>query len=126
MMAAAVSQAEITADRTSVFPRYLDWAYPNIERAEGVRLYRTDGGEILDACGGGAMVACLGHGRHDLAEAAARQAEELSRIMPGTWRSRLLKWCSAIACSTSACCFAFPARLQSMLAQSEQSVGGMA
>jgi adenosylmethionine-8-amino-7-oxononanoate aminotransferase len=70
--------AEIAADRTSVFPRDLDWLYPNIERGEGVRLYRVDGTELLDACGGGAMAAVLGHGRRDLAEAAARQAERLS------------------------------------------------
>jgi adenosylmethionine-8-amino-7-oxononanoate aminotransferase len=72
--------ALIRADETNVFPRYLDWAYPNIERAEGVRLFRTDGTEILDACGGGAMVACLGHGRLDIVDAAARQADQLSYV----------------------------------------------
>jgi hypothetical protein len=72
--------ALIRADETNVFPRYLDWAYPNIERAEGVRLFRTDGTEILDACGAGAMVACLGHGRLDIVDAAARQAEQLSYV----------------------------------------------
>jgi adenosylmethionine-8-amino-7-oxononanoate aminotransferase len=79
-MTTAELHAEVAADRTSVFPRYLDWAYPNIERAEGVRLYRTDGAEILDACGGGAMVACLGHGRQDIVAAAAEQAERLSYV----------------------------------------------
>ncbi|HEX3255180.1 MAG TPA: aminotransferase class III-fold pyridoxal phosphate-dependent enzyme [Gaiellaceae bacterium] len=72
--------ALIRADETNVFPRYLDWAYPNIERAEGVRLFRTDGTEILDACGAGAMVACLGHGRLDIVDAAARQADQLSYV----------------------------------------------
>ena len=72
--------AEITADRTNVFPRDLDWVYPNIERGEGVRLYRVDGRELLDGCGGGAMVAVLGHGRRDIVEAAARQAERLSYV----------------------------------------------
>ena len=70
--------AEITADETNVFPRDLNWVYPNIEWGEGVRLYRVDGRELLDACGGGAMVAVLGHGRRDIVEAAARQAERLS------------------------------------------------
>jgi adenosylmethionine-8-amino-7-oxononanoate aminotransferase len=70
----------VGADETHVFPRDLDWQYPNIERAEGVRLRRADGVEILDACGGGAMVACLGHGRRDIVDAAARQAEELSYV----------------------------------------------
>jgi adenosylmethionine-8-amino-7-oxononanoate aminotransferase len=72
--------ALVRADETNVFPRDLDWAYPNIERAEGVRLFRTDGTEILDACGAGAMVACLGHGRLDIVDAAARQAEQLSYV----------------------------------------------
>ena len=62
-----------------VFPRLLDAACASsIERGEGVWLYGVDGREILDACGGGAMVASLGHGRRDIVEAAARQAEELS------------------------------------------------
>ena len=72
--------AEITADRTNVFPRDLNRVYPNIERGEGVRLYRADGRELLDACGGGAMVAVLGHGRRDIVEAAAKQAERLSYV----------------------------------------------
>jgi adenosylmethionine-8-amino-7-oxononanoate aminotransferase len=61
----------------AVFPRVLDQAYPIVERGEGVWLYDADGRQILDACGGGAMVTCLGHGRDDIVEAAARQAEEL-------------------------------------------------
>jgi adenosylmethionine-8-amino-7-oxononanoate aminotransferase len=68
----------ITADQTNVFPRLLDLAYPNIERGEGVRLYTTDGFEVLDACSGGAMVACLGHGNEEIVEAARRQSEQLS------------------------------------------------
>jgi adenosylmethionine-8-amino-7-oxononanoate aminotransferase len=72
--------AEITADRTNVFPRLLDLAYPNVERGEGVHLYMTDGFEVLDACSGGAMVACLGHGNTEVVDAARRQAERISYI----------------------------------------------
>jgi adenosylmethionine-8-amino-7-oxononanoate aminotransferase len=68
----------IRADRTAVFPRSLDLAYPSIERGEGVWLTTTDGRTILDACSGGAMVACLGHGVRELAAAAAEQAERIS------------------------------------------------
>jgi adenosylmethionine-8-amino-7-oxononanoate aminotransferase len=75
-----VLQAEIRSDDTNVFPRVLDATYPNVERGEGVWLYRADGRAILDACGGGAMVACLGHGRRDIVEAAAKQAERLAYI----------------------------------------------
>ncbi len=73
-------QAQIAADETSVFPRFLDRAYPNVERGEGVRLYLTDGREILDACSGGAMVANLGHGAREIVDAAAAQAEQLAYI----------------------------------------------
>src|SRR5215210_238149 len=76
----AATAAVVTSDRTKVFPRLLDAACVTIERGEGVRLYATDGREILDACGGGAMVASLGHGRRDIVDAAARQAEELSYV----------------------------------------------
>jgi adenosylmethionine-8-amino-7-oxononanoate aminotransferase len=71
-------RGEIRADETSVFPRLLDLAYPNVERGEGVRLTLADGREILDACSGGAMVACLGHGVREVAAAAAAQAERIS------------------------------------------------
>lgn len=68
----------VTADKTSVFPRFLDLAYPNIERGHGVWLETTGGEKILDGCSGGAMVACLGHGLREIAEAAAKQAEQLA------------------------------------------------
>ena len=68
----------IRAEDTAVFPRFLDLAYPNIERGEGVWLTTSDGRRILDACSGGAMVASLGHGVPELAAAAAEQAERIS------------------------------------------------
>ncbi|HSS62219.1 MAG TPA: aminotransferase class III-fold pyridoxal phosphate-dependent enzyme [Candidatus Limnocylindrales bacterium] len=67
--------ATVRADQTSVFPRFLDLAYPNIERGQGVWLETAAGDRILDACSGGAMVACLGYGVREIVEAAARQAE---------------------------------------------------
>jgi adenosylmethionine-8-amino-7-oxononanoate aminotransferase len=72
--------ADVHADQTSVLPRMLDLAYPSVERGAGVRLWTTDGREILDACSGGAMVACLGHGVAPVVEAAARQAREIGYI----------------------------------------------
>ncbi|MDQ2943356.1 MAG: aminotransferase class III-fold pyridoxal phosphate-dependent enzyme, partial [Candidatus Dormibacteraeota bacterium] len=71
-------QATLSADETSVFPRFLDLAYPNIERGQGVWLETTDGRKILDACSGGAMVATLGHGVREIADAAAAQAEQIA------------------------------------------------
>jgi adenosylmethionine-8-amino-7-oxononanoate aminotransferase len=71
-------EALIRSDRTSVFPRLLDLDYPNIERGEGVWIYRADGEPILDACSGGAMVASLGHGVGEVIAAAADQAERIA------------------------------------------------
>jgi adenosylmethionine-8-amino-7-oxononanoate aminotransferase len=70
----------IEAVQTNVFPRLLDLAYPSVERGEGVRLYTTDGFEVLDACSGGAMVACLGHGATEIVQAARAQAERISYV----------------------------------------------
>jgi adenosylmethionine-8-amino-7-oxononanoate aminotransferase len=68
----------VRTDDTAVFPRFLDLDYPNIELGDGVWLTTRDGKRILDACSGGAMVACLGHGVKELAAAAAEQAERIS------------------------------------------------
>jgi len=71
-------QAVVRSESTSVFPRLLDLEYPNIERGEGVWLYATDGRSILDACSGGAMVACLGYGVQEVITAGAEQAERIA------------------------------------------------
>jgi len=68
----------IRSDDTSVFPRFLDLGYPNVERGEGVWLTTTDGKRILDACSGGAMVTCLGHAVPELVAAATEQAERIA------------------------------------------------
>lgn len=70
----------IEAAQTSVFPRLLDLSYPVIARGEGVRLYTDEGFEVLDACSGGAMVACLGHGATEIVQAARAQAQEVSYL----------------------------------------------
>jgi adenosylmethionine-8-amino-7-oxononanoate aminotransferase len=68
----------VRADETNVLPRFLDLAYPSVERGEGVWLTTVDGRRILDACSGGAMVTCLGYGVAELVEAAAAQAERIA------------------------------------------------
>jgi adenosylmethionine-8-amino-7-oxononanoate aminotransferase len=70
--------ASVRAEDSSVFPRLLDWAYPNVERGEGVWLFTTDGTPILDACSGGAMVTSLGHYVPELVAAAAAQADSIA------------------------------------------------
>ena len=81
-------QGTIRAEETNVFPRFLDLAYPNIEKGKGVWLETTDGKRILDACSGGAMVACLGHGVTESAEAAAAQAEQIAYFYNHHFTSR--------------------------------------
>jgi adenosylmethionine-8-amino-7-oxononanoate aminotransferase len=76
----ALMSAEVLSESTLVFPRLLDLAYPNVDRGEGVRLYLTDGREVLDACSGGAMVTCLGHGARGPIQAAAAQAERVAYV----------------------------------------------
>ena len=61
----------IDATSTSVFPKFLDRAYPNVDRGRGVWLHATDGRRMLDACSGGAMAAALGHGVEEIVDAAA-------------------------------------------------------
>jgi adenosylmethionine-8-amino-7-oxononanoate aminotransferase len=68
----------IGSEVTRVFPRFLDLDYPSIERGEGVWLTTTDGHRILDACSGGAMVACLGYGVPEIVGAFVEQANRIS------------------------------------------------
>jgi len=73
-----VSPERVAADQTSTFPRFLDLAYPSVERGEGVWLYATGGEKILDACSGGAMVSSLGNGASEIVDAGAKQAERIA------------------------------------------------
>ncbi|MFT4081975.1 MAG: aspartate aminotransferase family protein [Nocardioides sp.] len=59
---------------------YADHDVPVIVRGEGAYIYDAQGKRYLDALGG-LFVSQLGHGRADLAEAAAAQAKELA-FMP--------------------------------------------
>jgi adenosylmethionine-8-amino-7-oxononanoate aminotransferase len=52
-----------------------------IARAEGAWLYTEEGQAILDASGG-AIVANVGHGRREVAEAYAREVERASYLIP--------------------------------------------
>ena len=70
----------ITEQDTRVFLRELDRRYPLIERGEGVWLYDAAGTSYLDAVGGGAMVASIGHGVPELVEAARAQAARVSFV----------------------------------------------
>ena len=71
-------QGTIRSDETKVLPRFLDPAYPNVERGDGVWLATTDGRRILDGCSGGAMVSSLGYGVPEIVSAWREQAERIS------------------------------------------------
>jgi adenosylmethionine-8-amino-7-oxononanoate aminotransferase len=65
---------------TRVIPPEFDRAYPVVVKGEGVWLEDSDGRRYLDAMSGGSMAATLGHGRRDIAEAAAEQARKLAFV----------------------------------------------
>jgi len=62
-----------------VFYRKLNRALPIIVRGEGVYLFDEHGKRYLDACGG-AMVANVGHGVKEIADAVGRQAGTLAYV----------------------------------------------
>lgn len=62
-----------------VFYRKLNRDLPTIVRAEGVYLFDDAGKRYLDACGG-AMVACVGHGVREIADAVGRQAQTVAYV----------------------------------------------
>ena len=60
-----------------VFYRRLGHDYPVVQRGEGAYLYDTAGRRYLDAAGG-ALVANIGHGVTEVAEAMAAQARRVA------------------------------------------------
>lgn len=65
-----MSGASVRDGETAVLLRELDRTYPLIDHAEGIWLVAADGTRYLDAVGGGAMVASLGHAIPELVELA--------------------------------------------------------
>lgn len=64
---------------SNVFPRRLDCALPRAVKAEGAYIYDEEGNRYLDASGGPICVN-VGHGRWEIAEAAARQMRDLAYV----------------------------------------------
>ena len=62
-----------------VFYRDLERTYRAAVRASGVWIEAADGTRWLDGCGG-ALTISVGHGRKEVAEAAARQLEDLAYV----------------------------------------------
>jgi adenosylmethionine-8-amino-7-oxononanoate aminotransferase len=70
----------VSPSGSAVFHRLLQQDYPLFVRGAGSRLTDDAGRDYVDAAGGGAGVACLGHGNTHVIEAVTRQHEALSYV----------------------------------------------
>lgn len=75
---------------SQVFHRTLGRPLPEIARAEGARLWDTEGHTYLDGSGG-AVVVNVGHGRREVAEAMARQAGSAAYVHGTQFTSGVLE-----------------------------------
>ncbi|MGD9734978.1 MAG: aspartate aminotransferase family protein [Solirubrobacterales bacterium] len=73
-----MSTVEVATGGAGLLPRQSTFRYPIVESADGVWLKLADGRRILDACSGGSMTSCLGHGNDAAIAAAAEQGALLS------------------------------------------------
>jgi adenosylmethionine-8-amino-7-oxononanoate aminotransferase len=74
---AAIAQRHLWMHFTRLTPRSADWTVPIIERGEGCYVYDAEGRRYLDALAG-LFTVQVGHGRAELAAAAAAQARRLA------------------------------------------------
>jgi adenosylmethionine-8-amino-7-oxononanoate aminotransferase len=72
-----------TDSRPTVFGRDLARRKPTIVRAEGIRLWDSDGKEYIDASSGAVAVISVGHGRAEVVEAMAAQARRVAYVHGG-------------------------------------------
>ncbi len=70
-----------------VFYRKLNVELPTIVRGKGVYLFDEDGKRYLDGSGG-AMVACIGHGVEEIAQAIGEQARTVAYVNGTAFTSR--------------------------------------
>jgi len=67
----------VTANKSRVFPRQFNHAYPSAVRGEGAYLFDSTGKSYLDASGG-AAVSCLGHGHPKVIAAIKAQLDTIA------------------------------------------------
>jgi adenosylmethionine-8-amino-7-oxononanoate aminotransferase len=83
----------IDGSATRLIPPVFRHRYPMVVRGRGCWVEDASGRTYLDAMSGGSMAATLGHGRHDLIEAARRAAEQLAYVhnerLTNPWQERL-------------------------------------
>ncbi|HSO97973.1 MAG TPA: aminotransferase class III-fold pyridoxal phosphate-dependent enzyme [Solirubrobacteraceae bacterium] len=73
-----MTSAAVDCSSTHVLPPEFNRRYPMIVAGDGVWVQDSAGRRYLDAMSGGSMALTLGHGRHDLIQAARAQAEKLA------------------------------------------------
>jgi adenosylmethionine-8-amino-7-oxononanoate aminotransferase len=66
--------------RPATFGRDLARQKPVVERAEGIRVWDTDGNEYIDGSSGAVAVISIGHGREEVAQAMAEQARKVAYV----------------------------------------------
>jgi adenosylmethionine-8-amino-7-oxononanoate aminotransferase len=71
------------APRPRLFPRDVTRSLRKIVRAEGIRLWDSDGNEFIDADSGAISVISIGHGVEEVVEAMAEQARRLAYVHNG-------------------------------------------
>jgi adenosylmethionine-8-amino-7-oxononanoate aminotransferase len=69
--------------RPAVFGRDITRSRPVAVRAEGIRIWDSEGHEYLDASSGAVAVISIGHGRQEVAERMAAQAAQLAYVHGG-------------------------------------------
>ncbi len=80
-----------------VFYRKMNQPRPMISHGHGVYLWDTEGKRYIDGSGG-PLVVNVGHGRQEIVDAIARQAEKAAFVHPLTFTSQALEdYCDALA-----------------------------
>lgn len=80
-------KGSFNAQKSHVFHRRLDYQYPVIARGKGIYLYDEKGKKYIDAVGG-ALVANLGHGVKEIAEAIKKLAGKTSFLHASQFTTR--------------------------------------
>src|SRR5215218_2180271 len=86
----------IDPEQTSVIHRDLNYAYPVIDRGEGVYLYDKQGKRYLDGSGGSSVVTAIGHGVPEIIAAMTEQASRLAYAPTHAFSTEAIEECARI------------------------------
>ncbi|MFH1181029.1 MAG: aminotransferase class III-fold pyridoxal phosphate-dependent enzyme [bacterium] len=81
---------KIKGDKSYIFHRRLDYAYPIITHGKGIYLYDEEGKRYIDACGG-AIVANLGHGLKGIAREIGKLAARFNYLHGSQFTTRVME-----------------------------------